>query len=469
MKSTTRNYWIIWIISSVAIMIFLGFKLFQGQDKTLFMPGDLTGGHHQIGIACETCHTQDFTSPEDFQKACETCHADQRKKPFDSHPKAKFTDPRNAALLEKLDVTQCKTCHTEHRPEITHKGGYTQPKDFCVHCHEDIGNERPSHKDMDFMTCNDAGCHNYHNNRALYTDFLVKHADKPVHLEKQRLPIKDYAQRLEELVEYPRDQFPVKPLAKADVDTTKEHHRDEAIMDEWLATAHAKSGVTCEGCHSNSSLLAGDAGEDTGDDKWNDHPDHTSCAKCHDMEVEHFKKGKHGMRLASDLTPMTPRLARLPMQPSSLDKPVDCMSCHAAHTFDVKQAAVESCLSCHADEHSLAYKDSPHYALWQKELSGELPEGSGVSCASCHMPRIEMDVNDWMSRIVVSHNQNANLVPNEKMLRPACLHCHGLEFSINAISDSALIKNNFKGQPTFKTKSVDLAIEDQKRHEQKNK
>lgn len=469
MKAATRRYWIIWIISSVTIMIFLGFKLFQGQDKTLFMPGDLTGGHHQIGIACETCHTKDFNTQEDFQAACESCHADQRKKPLDSHPKAKFSDPRNAALLEKLDVTQCKTCHSEHRPEITHKGGYTQPKDFCVHCHADIGDDRPSHKDMDFMTCNDSGCHNYHNNRALYTDFLVKHADEPVHLAKQQLPIKDYAQRLEELVDYPRDQFPVKPLSQADVDTTKEHHGDEAIMEEWLATAHARSGVTCEGCHSNSSLLAGDAGEDTSDDKWNDHPDHTSCAKCHDMEVEHFKKGKHGMRLAAELTPMTPRLARLPMQPSSLDKPVDCMSCHAAHTFDVKEAAVESCLSCHADEHSLAYKDSPHYALWQKELSGELPEGSGVSCASCHMPRVEMDVNDWMSRIVVNHNQNATLVPNEKMLRPACLHCHGLEFSINAISDSALIKNNFKGRPSFKTKSVDFAKEDQRRHEQKNK
>ncbi|CAA6819724.1 MAG: similar to NrfA-putative nitrite reduction protein [uncultured Thiotrichaceae bacterium] len=463
MKATTHQYWILWALSSVLIIVFLGFILFKGEDKTLFMPGPLTSGHHQIGVACETCHTEDFNTQKDFQDACESCHGDDREKPFDSHPKAKFTDPRNAALLEKLDVTQCKTCHSEHRPGITHKGGYTQPKDFCVHCHADIGNDRPSHKEMDFMSCNDAGCHNYHNNRALYTDFLVKHADEPVHLEKQRLPIKDYAQRLEELVEYPRDQFPIKPLSKEDVDVAKEHHGDAAIMEDWLATAHAKSGVTCEACHQTASLPA-----DNADNNWNSHPDHKSCATCHDMEVEHFKKGKHGMRLASELSPMTPQLARLPMHQTSADKPLDCMSCHAAHHFDVKAAAVESCLGCHADEHSLAYKDSPHYALWQKELSGELPEGSGVSCASCHMPRIDTDVNDWMSRIVVSHNQNATLVPNEKMLRPACLHCHGLEFSINAISDTTLINNNFNGQPTFKTKSVDFAKEDQKRHEQKN-
>jgi len=120
-------------------------------------------------------------------------------------------------------------------------------------------------------------------------------------------------------------------------------------------------------------------------------------------------EGKHGMRLRVDLPNMTPAQARLPMHEESMDKPLDCLSCHGAHKFDVQQAAVESCLTCHADDHSLAYLDSPHAELWKKELSGELPEGSGVSCASCHMPRVEVDVSEWMERVVVMHNQNATL------------------------------------------------------------
>ena len=141
-------------------------------------------------------------------------------------------------------------------------------------------------------------------------------------------------------------------------------------------------------------------------------------------------------------------------------------SCHAAHRFDTRKAAVEGCLSCHDDEHSLAYEQSPHARLWQQELTGEIGKGQGVSCASCHMPRVNYDVNEWMSRVMVDHNQNASLSPNSKMIRPACLHCHGLEFSINALSDTKLIRNNFAGQPAFRTDSMRLAEEDMKRAEQ---
>lgn len=462
-KDVNRKYWIIWLLGTIGMAIYFSSVLLQGDDKTVFMPGPMTGGHHQIGIACDACHKKAFTEAEDFQEACESCHGETRVKPFDSHPKAKFKDPRNASLLDKINVLQCVTCHSEHRPEMVHKGGFTQPEDFCVHCHSEIGEERPSHKGMDFMTCNDAGCHNYHNNRALYTDFLVKHLHEPQTLDKQQLPKKDFAERLEEIATYPHDRFPVKPLSRKDADAPEKHTGDETIMDDWMTTAHAKSGVTCNACHLVTPP------DDAGEPVWTDHPDHQMCAQCHDMEVKHYKEGKHGMRLNVGLSSMTPSEARLPMHAESMDKSLDCMSCHSAHRFDIKEAAVEGCLTCHTDEHSLAYKSSPHYELWQREQAGELSAGSGVSCASCHMPRVDMDVSDWMSRTVVMHNQNATLVPNEKMLRPACLHCHGLEFSINAISDQELIKNNFSGQPSFKTDSMRLAEEDQKRHEERKK
>jgi hypothetical protein len=81
------------------------------------------------------------------------------------------------------------------------------------------------------------------------------------------------------------------------------------------------------------------------------------------------------------------------------------------------------------------------------------------------MPRVDFDVNDWMSRIMVEHNQNATLSPNEKMIRPACLHCHGLAFTLDALADEALIETNFQGRPTVHVESMELAEADQKRAE----
>lgn len=93
-----------------------------------------------------------------------------------------------------------------------------------------------------------------------------------------------------------------------------------------------------------------------------------------------------------------------------------------------------------------------------------MPEGSGVSCATCHMPRVAVDVNDWLRRTVVQHNQNANLVPNEKMIRSSCLNCHGLPFAIDSLADQELINNNFRGKPQVHIESVDLARKDYLRH-----
>ena len=56
------------------------------------LPGPLTAGHHQLVDACEACHLEPFGGGEVLQEACEACHGDERRKPFDSPPTAKFTD-----------------------------------------------------------------------------------------------------------------------------------------------------------------------------------------------------------------------------------------------------------------------------------------------------------------------------------------------------------------------------------------
>jgi hypothetical protein len=155
------------------------------------------------------------------------------------------------------------------------------------------------------------------------------------------------------------------------------------------------------------------------------------------------------------------------MTNESSDKQVDCNSCHKAHKYETATAAVDACLGCHNDSHSLAYRQSKHYQLWQSEQLGKSAEGTGVSCASCHMPRIAYDVSDWLNRVMVQHNQNATLSPNEKMIRPVCMQCHGLAFSIDALADEQLIENNFQGNPARHIQSMDMARKDQQRHQEK--
>lgn len=95
----------------------------------------------------------------------------------------------------------------------------------------------------------------------------------------------------------------------------------------WATTAHARGGINCTHCHLNAH---------TGN-VWLEKPTHAVCATCHQAESDGFLLGHHGMWLAQGLPPMTPAMARLPMKP------------------DVAQRGIAA-------------------------------SGSGVSCATCHMP-----------------------------------------------------------------------------------
>ena len=443
------------------LISYLTYSIIADDDKSLFMPGDLTSGHHQIGVACTACHGEAFSDKDAIQQKCESCHGDQRKKPFDTHPRTKFTDPRNADRLENIDARYCITCHTEHQPNRTDHMGVSQPMDFCIHCHKDIAKDRPSHEGIKFDSCANAGCHNYHNNRSLYTDFLIKHKNDADIVPDALLPMKEFSSLLEEITTYPHDRYPQVKLQLQDMDAPSSIiiKADQKIKHSWANTAHAKSGVNCTACHMQKNV-------DNSQPEWINKPDQSSCSSCHDIEIKTFQQGKHGMRLAQQLPPMQPELARLEMTKKSSHLELNCNSCHIAHDYNMQKASVESCLDCHNDQHSLAYKGSKHFNLWQEEQSGEAPAGSGVSCASCHMPRVSMDVSEWLSRTVVQHNQNATLTPNEKMIRPVCLNCHGLGFSMNAMADKALINRNFKGSAAIHIESIDMAVKDSERANQ---
>lgn len=441
--------WSFWSLITLIIVAYFTYTIVYGEDKTQLLIGETTYGHYQIEMSCGTCHTDAFGGEEVLQNACTQCHAQELEDANDSHPKAKFTDPRNADLLEVVDARYCVSCHTEHHKDKTGEMGLTLPKDYCFHCHEDIVSERDSHKDLEFDSCATSGCHNYHDNRALYEGFLERHADEPLFKAIAQLPARtaetDYKEK------YPE----AKALTENDVDTASFSHvsdeDQEKIMHDWLSSSHANNGIECQDCHMSKT-----------EKKWVEKPDHTACQSCHEKQVKGFKEGKHGMRLADTLsqplTAISPKevTSSLAFKDDALDVMHSCTSCHGPHQSNTQTAAVDACLGCHNDEHSVAYLESPHYQLWQQEVNGELPSNSGVSCASCHMPR---QVINKAGKTIVEHNQNLTLRPNEKMIRPVCMNCHGLGFAIDALADKALIKKNFNGMPSEHIPSIDWVKE----------
>lgn len=467
-----RAYWIAWGALTLAIAGYLTLGLVSERAashpllvtaRALFMPGKTSHGHYQIELKCEACHTDAFGGKDALQDACVKCHGAELKEANDKHPKSKFTDPRNAERAAKLDATYCVTCHVEHRPEITRTMGVTVANDVCFHCHSgenDIAKERPSHAGMKFDTCANAGCHNFHDDRALYEDFLLKHLHEAATRPEAVLPARNYASLVSAMGSYPAVKYPLKPLAREAQDAPASVRPDGKRNDDWFSTAHAKAGVNCSACHVTP--------QPDNTKRWTDHPDHQACTQCHGAETRGFLSGKHGMRLEQKLTPMTPATARQPMKADARDQTLSCTSCHQAHRFDTKQAAVEACVGCHDDAHTRAYKASPHYELWRKELAGAALAGSGVSCASCHLSRVDFR-NDDGKRVLVQHNQNENLRPNEKMVRPVCMSCHGLGFSIDALADAALIARNFNGQPQVHVRSLEMAETRTKEQDEKKR
>lgn len=433
--------WLAWIAVMICMSGYLTFRLF-GPDRRVFLPGRTTSGHYQIELACTACHTPGTGVKED---ACYNCHAAELKAVNDSHPKSKFSDPRNADLLKIIKADNCVTCHREHVPDQTRAMGVTVPDDYCFHCHQQTLADVASHKNFKFDSCATAGCHNFHDNTALYKDFLLKHASEPRTKDSAVLPKRDLLMFLVESGVMKRTNA----LAAEQMDAPGAVKSDSRIPHDWASTAHAKAGVNCTSCH----LVEEKANNAK---RWSNKLDYTACATCHKDEVAGFLGGKHGMRLAQKLSPMTPGMARLPMKPEAAHRELSCASCHAPHEFDTRKAAVDSCLACHNDAHSLAYTSSKHFQLWQNELNGDSSAGTGVSCATCHLPR-EIETSGGEPRVRVQHNQNLNLRPNEKMIRSVCLNCHGLAFSIDALADSELVRTNFTGQPARHIESIDMA------------
>ena len=480
---------ILWVLCVPGTLIATGVVavwMVVGGDRGLLPVGATTDAHHQIEMACETCHAASVfadaaTAEKALNKTCRNCHEDELKTADDSHPRGKFRDPRMAVYWQKLDARLCTTCHVEHRPEITRAGAVTVAMDFCAACHaegdQDVRAARPSHSGLTFETCASAGCHNYHDNRALYEDFLVKNAGHP-----WLAPAPTHALSARHRSWRPPEDA---ALRRSDAVAPSAALADSTALDRWAGSGHAAAGVNCAGCH--APAVAEGASRAAVEAQWIEVPNTGVCKDCHKVEAKTFARGRHGMRghpsVAAPRDPerrleaiglggapakavatwfadpprsmrMTVAEARLPMRANAVRESLDCGTCHRPHAVDTGEAAVQACASCHDDPHSRAYFGGAHHALWRRELAGEAPPGTGVSCATCHMIKIER-----RGKIATSHNQNDNLRPNEKMIRSVCLDCHGLGFTIDALADADLVAGNFNRRPAVHIESIEWAAQ----------
>lgn len=214
------------------------------------------------------------------------------------------------------------------------------------------------------------------------------------------------------------------------------------ITAQWKTSAHALADVNCSSCHQDKESKTFVA-----------HPDNESCRTCHEAETDTFLLGKHGIRLLEGQSPLTPSKARLAMKPEAHSKQMNCNACHDVHSVDTYQASVDSCMTCHNDEHSLNYKNSKHSQLFLAEGNLERPSNISVTCATCHLPR---ETPESGSNVLVNHNNTYNLKPRDRMASEVCMNCHGMEYSFNSIFDNDLVKSNFARPPNIHLKSFDM-------------
>jgi len=221
------------------------------------------------------------------------------------------------------------------------------------------------------------------------------------------------------------------------------------INQNWQQSAHALADVNCSSCHQDKSTKA-----------VIQRPTQESCQSCHEVAVDTFLLGKHGIRLLEGQTALTPALAHLPMQAAAHNKQMNCNACHDVHSVKTLPASVDSCLTCHKDTHSLNYKNSKHAQLLREE--GALPRPSTVSttCATCHLPRQTTE----SGTVVVNHNNTFTLLPRDRMVKEVCMNCHGMEFAYNSIFDDDLVESNFARPPTLSMDTLKMvrALETQR-------
>lgn len=243
--------------------------------------------------------------------------------------------------------------------------------------------------------------------------------------------------------------FLLVPISPA-IAATEQEVQD--VIELWQPSAHALNDVNCASCHQNNES-----------NEFVANPDYESCRSCHEQSVDTFLLGKHGIRLLEGESALTPKIAQIPMKQAAFDQQMNCNACHNVHAVNTMQAAVDSCLSCHNDTHSLNYENSKHAKAVFASQPLPRPGSATVTCATCHLPRVAHKSSDGIQTAKVNHNNTYTLKPRNRMVGEVCMNCHGVEYSFNSIFDDDLVEANFDRPPTLQHQTFDLMRAAEKR------
>ncbi|MFO7760602.1 MAG: multiheme c-type cytochrome [Thermodesulfobacteriota bacterium] len=180
-------------------------------------------------------------------------------------------------------------------------------------------------------------------------------------------------------------------------------------VQDYKASRHAESGITCKICHGSKHLSVEDYEKAV-------LPDEKVCRGCHPNKYKEFSKGKHNFGWTSlNMIPATHMAPdelieggrgcggchNMGIKTEKQKKELrekgyryqnnSCDECHTRHTFSTKEALnPKACQQCH-----MGY-DHPQWEMWSSSKHGEryfakkfgdLPEDAvAPSCQYCHMP-----------------------------------------------------------------------------------
>ncbi len=305
-------------------------------------------------------------------------------------PKSKFTDPRNADRVEILDARYCVTCHQEHRPGITQRDGR--------HAADRLLLPLPSRHRRGPAEPQGSGVRHLRlgglpqlprQPRALCRTSSIKHAGEPDQLD-------DATRRAGRLAQGKGRRASRWPSRSPAAATPTRRPRTPAMPRSSPTGRPTSTPTPASTARAATRPRTSRALDRSARNRDLQELPRQPGAHLHRRQARHAAARRHagrattgrfGLFTDAQLPPMTPAQARAADEGRRRsDTALGCNTCHAAHATTASRAKVEACTGCHDDTHTKAYFASPHYELLKRETAGELPRGSGVSCATCHLP-----------------------------------------------------------------------------------
>ncbi len=194
----------------------------------------------------------------------------------------------------------------------------------------------------------------------------------------------------------------------ADICSDCHNKTSPGVVSDWKASKHYEEDVGCADCHGGNHTTMTDFSK-------SEIPTPTTCAECHEEQVEQYKSGKHSIAWAAMKAMPTTHFKPMELidggkgcggchkiglksddEIKQLKKEghaygyAACDACHTRHVFSKEEARQpQACQTCHMGfDHPQweMYSSSKHGVRYLLKQQGILPEDTAApTCQTCHM------------------------------------------------------------------------------------